>query len=87
MIKTVLDESPSLKQFICGEDNLDFTFSELFMDAKADFNQQYGRCIIRCERDENIEFNSFWNTVTGNLIYTVGKPSDKRMPLRDADRM
>ena len=87
MIKKAMDECLPLKELICGPDNLDFTFSDSFMDCKADHMQQWSRQIIRCERDENIEFNSFFNTVKSNFHYFLGEPSDSRMPMRDADRV
>ena len=87
MIKKALDNCLPLKELICGEDHLDFEFSEEFMDSKADHMQQWARQIIRCERDENIHFNSFWNTLRSNFEYFLGEPSDERMPMRDADRV
>ena len=82
-IMQIFDKYPHLKEHVLGEDNLDFEFCDLWIESKSEFMVICLHSITRCEKTENIDYNSLWDLTEHISKYTL---TDNRVPLRDAFR-
>ena len=62
MIEEIFEKYPDLKLFILGPGHEEFKFSEMFLESESNFYQFYMLQIQRCEKNSNIEYDSFWTT-------------------------
>ena len=87
LIEDVLDKSPNLKEFVYGPKYKDFKFSELFIEAYAEFNQYHSMQISRAEKNSNIEFDTPWDLMREINNFCLGLEKDERLPLRDPPKV
>ena len=87
VIQEVLDRPKyhSLKEFLFGSENMDFQFSEEWLEAKTEFMFHHSRQVQRTEKIENTEFHTFLTSCENIIKYCLGD-EDSRQPLRDPFR-
>ena len=83
LIMEIMEKKPNLKEFVFGEENMNFQFSDLYLEAKNQFNQYHMTQITRTEMHINIEFDSIWTIFTEIYKYVLGTQDDKTIPLND----
>lgn len=84
VIVKVLDkpENQSLKEYLFGSENMNFTFSEEWLESKEAFMIQWGLNVARTETNANCEFNNFLTTCDRNIEFCTSH-KDGRLPLGD----
>lgn len=84
VIRKVLNkpEYRALKEYLFGSNNMDFDFSEDYLEAKEEFMMYHGLAIARTEKNKNCEFNNFLTTCENLFSFTLSH-KDERLPLRD----
>lgn len=88
VVKRLLNkpELKSLREYLYGEENMDFEFSKEWLEAKEEFMIFHAQQVQRTEKNSNIEFDNFLTTCDNTIIYGSGH-NDDRLPLRDPFRM
>ena len=70
-IESVLDENITLKKHVLDDDNVNFHFSDLFLEGQSEFYQFHHRQISRTEKMENIQFDSFFSLFENLVDYAL----------------
>ena len=86
LIQAALNKHPQLKEYIYGAENMDFKFDPDYIEAKSELMQYHQLQVTRVERNENINFNSSWDTWEQIMTYALSS-DDAKQPIRDPFRM
>ena len=84
VIEETIKKYPQLDEFLNGP-NLDFEFSDQYLEAKMEFMSYHEKQIIRTEQNENCEFDNLWTLMESLFSYALNH-DNRRMPLSDAFR-
>ena len=83
-IEEILEKNQVLKEHIYGG-NTNFKFDPLWIESRTEMMIYHARTITRCERDENVEFQSLWSSKLQIYKYALG--NGQRIPLKDPFRL
>ena len=86
LIEEIFQQYPDLKLHIYGPGFENFKFSDMFLESESNLNQYHMRQISRCERSNNIQFDSFWSTVDNASDYALGVGIYDKLPLADVQQ-
>ena len=85
LIQELLDDQENLKEFLYAG-HMDFTFSELYLEAKSEFMMYHSKQISRTEKNINIQFDGNWTLLDNIFDYSLSI-GDEKCPLRDPFRV
>ena len=86
LVMEILDENLELKKYILGNSMSDFQFDEQWLTSMQKFMIHHSQQISRCESNEEMDDNSFWELCDEIMKFCFGVGEDD-LPLMDPFKM
>ena len=86
LVMEILDANMELKEYVLGKSMEDFQFDQQWLTSMQKFMINHAQQIARCECDQEMDNNSFWELCDETLDFSFGI-GEENWPLMDPFKM